>query len=253
MDEIRAVLFDLGETLLTFGKVGTTKLILQGARSSYDFLRQEGQPIGGFAGYFLRYLVRLRLRYFLAEFRGKDFDSLALLQQVGRREGIDFSREQWEEVIWRWYEPLSRLAEIEPDLHETLANLTESGLALGIVSNTFVNRASLDRQLADLGLLDFFPMRLYSYELMLRKPDARLFRIAAERIDEAPERILFVGDRVDLDVRPALDCGMAAALKDAYTNRGKATPAGAHRIENVAELPALIERINSYATQVSPL
>jgi len=118
MDEIRAVLFDLGETLLTFGKVGTTKLILQGARSSYDFLRQEGQPIGSFAGYFLRYLVRLRLRYFLAEFRGKDFDSLALLQQVGRREGINFSREQWEEVIWRWYEPLSRLAEIEPDLHE---------------------------------------------------------------------------------------------------------------------------------------
>ncbi|MDI6448962.1 HAD family hydrolase [Anaerobaca lacustris] len=249
MDEIRAVLFDLGETLLTFGKVGTTKLILQGARSSYDFLRQEGQPIGSFAGYFLRYLVRLRLRYFLAEFRGKDFDSLALLQQVGRREGIDFSREQWEEVIWRWYEPLSRLAEIEPDLHETLANLTESGVRLGIVSNTFVNRASLDRQLAGLGLLDFFPMRLYSYELMLRKPDARLFRIAAERIGEAPERILFVGDRIDLDVRPALDCGMAAALKDAYTNRGKATPAGAHRIENVAELPALIERINSSATQ----
>ena len=249
MDEIRAVLFDLGETLLTFGKVGTTRLILQGARSSYDFLRQQGQPVGSFAGYFLRYLVRLRLRYFLAEFRGKDFDSLALLQQVGHREGIDFSREQWEEVIWRWYEPLSRLAEIEPDLHETLANLTESGVKLGIVSNTFVNRASLDRQLADLGLLDFFPMRLYSYELMLRKPDLRLFRIAAERIDEAPQRILFVGDRIDLDVRPALDCGMAAALKDAYTNRGKATPPGAYRIENVAELPALIERINSSATQ----
>ena len=84
---------------------------------------------------------------------------------------------------------------------------------------------------------------------MLRKPDPRLFRIAAKRIDEAPERILFVGDRIDLDVRPALDCGMAAALKDAYTNRGKATPAGAHRIENLAELPALIERINSSATQ----
>lgn len=249
MDEIRAVLFDLGETLLTFGRLGTTRLILQGARSSHDFLRQQGQPVGGFAGYFLRYLVRLRLRYFLAEFRGKDFDSLALLQEIGRREGIDLSCAEWEEVIWRWYEPLSVLAQIEPGLHETLARLTESGLKLGIVSNTFVNRASLDRQLAGLGLLDFFPMRLYSYELAMRKPDPRLFGIAAERIGEAPQNILFVGDRIDLDVRPALDCGMAAALKDAYTNQGKATPPGAHRIRNLAELPTLIERVNTSATQ----
>ncbi len=250
MDEIKAILFDLGETLLTFGKLSTTRLILQGARSSHDFLRQQGQPVGSFAGYFLRYLVRLRLRYFLAEFRGKDFDSLALLQEVGRKEGIDLSRTEWEEVIWRWYEPLSVLAQIESGLHETLAHLTESGLKLGIVSNTFVNRASLDRQLADLGLLDFFPMRLYSYELAMRKPDPRLFHIAAERIGEAPQNILFVGDRIDLDARPALDCGMAAAVKDAHTNRRRATPPGAHRIRHLAELPALIEQINTSATQL---
>lgn len=249
MDDIRAVLFDLGETLLTFGKVPTTKLILQGARSSYDFLAEQGQPVGSFAGYFLRYLVRLRLRYFLAEFRGKDFDSLALLEQVGRKEGVDFSRRQWEEVIWRWYEPLSRRADIEPDLHETLTHLTESGIKLGIVSNTFVNRASLDRQLADLGLLDFFPVRLYSYELAMRKPDPRVFGIAAERIGEAPQNILFVGDRIDADIQAALDCGMRAALKEAYTNAGKDIPGGAWKIRRIAELPTLVERTNSSETQ----
>jgi HAD superfamily hydrolase (TIGR01549 family) len=245
MGEIKAVLFDLGETLLSFGRFSKTRLILQGARSSYDYLREQDQPVGSFAGYFLRYLVRLRVRYFLAEFRGRDFDSLALLQRIGQREGIRFSREQWEEVIWRWYEPLSVLAEIEPDLHKTLAHLKGAGLKLGIVSNTFVSRVSLDRQLEGLGLLDFFPMRLYSYELAMRKPDPRLFRIASEQIGEAPPHILFVGDRIDMDIRPALDCGMAAALKDAHTNRGKPTPAGAHRIQLLSELPALIERINS--------
>jgi HAD superfamily hydrolase (TIGR01549 family) len=253
MDEIKAVLFDLGETLLNFGKISTTRLILQGARSSYDFLKDQGQPVGSFTGYFLRCLVRLRLRHFLAEFRGRDFDSLALLQEAGRREGITFSRQQWEEVIWRWYEPLSVLAEVEPDLRETLARLKGSGLKLGIVSNTFVNRASLDRQLGSLGLLDFFGMRLYSHEVAMRKPDPRLFLIAAERIGEAPANILFVGDRIDLDARPALGCGMAAALKDAYTNQGKPTPAGAHRIRRLSELPALIECINSASTQPSSI
>ena len=245
--EIKAVLFDLGDTLLNFGKVNTTKLVLQGARSSYNYLKDQGQPVGSFAGYFLRYLVRLRLRYFLSEYTGRDFDSLALLEKVGRKEGVTCSREEWEQVIWRWYEPLSELAEVEWNLKETLTGLKALGLKLGIVSNTFVNRASLERHLRKLGLLDFFSVRLYSYELGLRKPDLRIFKIAAEKIGEALENILFVGDRIDKDILPALNGGMMAALKDAYTNAGKKTPPGAWRVRLIAELPGLIEQTNAKA------
>jgi len=249
--EIKAVLFDLGDTLLNFGKVNTTKLVLQGARSSYNYLKDQGQPVGSFAGYFLRYLVRLRLRYFLSEYTGRDFDSLALLEKVGRKEGMTCSREEWEQVIWYWYEPLSELAEVEWNLKETLTGLKEFGLKLGIVSNTFVNRASLERHLRKLGLLDFFSVRLYSYELGLRKPDLGIFKIAAEKIGEALENILFVGDRIDKDILPALNGGMTAALKDAYTNAGKETPPGAWRIRQISELPALIEKTNAAAIQAT--
>ncbi|UCD48886.1 MAG: HAD family hydrolase [Phycisphaerales bacterium] len=252
MNEIKAVLFDLGDTLVNFGKVSTTKLVLQGARSSYDYLKSQGQPVGSFAGYFLRYLVRLRIRYFLSEYRGKDFDSLALLERAGRKEGLTCSRAEWEQVIWRWYEPLSKLAELEDDLEKTLTDLQTMGLKLGIVSNTFVNRASLEKHLEQLGIRDFFPLRLYSYELGLRKPDRRIFEIAAERIGEAPPNILFVGDRIDKDIVPALDAGMKAALKDAYTNVAKDTPAGAWRIGRIAELPGLIERAKSEVARTSP-
>jgi len=250
--EIKAVLFDLGDTLLDFGKINTTRLVLQGARSSYNFIKNQGQPVGSFAGYFLRYLVRLRMHYFLSEYTGRDFDSLALLQKVGRKEGITFSREQWEQVIWHWYEPLSELAQVERNLKETLTRLKDLGLKLGIVSNTFVHRVSLERHLQKLGVLDFFSIRLYSYELGLRKPDARIFRIAAEKIGEALENILFVGDRIDKDIRPALKSGMAAALKDAYTNAGKTTPSGAWRISRIAELPDLIEKTAVQTLQGAP-
>jgi len=249
MDEIKAVLFDLGDTLLDFGKIHKTRMVLQGARSSHDYLRKLGQPVASFAGYFLRYLVRLRIRYYLSECRGQDFDSLALLQEAGRKDGLTCSREQWEEVIWHWYEPLSRLAEVEPDLKETLSSLLRKGIKLGIVSNTFVNRASLERHLEQLGLRDFFSLRLYSYELGLRKPDLRIFRAAAEQIEEAPEHILFVGDRIDKDVRPALACGMKAALKDAYTNAGKKAPDRAWKISRIAELPDLIQEANARVVQ----
>ena len=117
-------------------------------------------------------------------------------------------------------------------------------LKLGIVSNTFVNRASLERHLKVISILDFFPVQLYSYEYHVRKPSPELFRIAVEKIDVPAENILFVGDRIDNDILPAMGIGMKAALKEAYTNAGKRMPQGAYRIRRLAELPELIEKIN---------
>jgi len=101
------------------------------------------------------------------------------------------------------------------------------------------------------GLLEFFPVQLYSYEYHVRKPSTELFQIAAEKIGERPQNILFVGDRIDNDVLPALKSGMRAALKEAYTNRGRKLPPAALKIRRLAELPALIEQINAVAAQTA--
>lgn len=242
---IRAVLFDLGDTLLNFGRIRKTRVFLAGAKAAYAFLKEHSRYRGRFAWFFLRNLVRLHAKRAISNLQQRDFDSLALLQTVGTREGVQLSTEQWEQFAWLWYEPLGRCASIEPDLVETLGRLKRMGLKLGIVSNTFVNRASLERHLRELGLLDFFPLRLYSYEFHCRKPSVEIFRIAAERIGETARNIVFVGDRIDNDVEPALASGMKAVLKEARTNQGKKTPPGACRVQRLAELPSLIEKINA--------
>jgi HAD superfamily hydrolase (TIGR01549 family) len=244
---IQAVLFDLGDTILSFGRVHTTKVFLEAARASYAFLRQHSDYSGGFAWYFLRNLVRLRVKHVLSNLLQRDFNSLELLQTVGARKGVRLTSEQWEQFAWLWYEPLARQARIEPDLPQTLGALQRMGLRLGIVSNTFVCRASLERQLRELGLLSFFPVQLYSYEFRIRKPSLEIFRLAAQKIGAPAPQILFVGDRVDNDIRPALQCGMQAVLKEAHTNAGQRTPPGAHKVRLLAELPALVERINAGA------
>jgi len=247
--EIKAVLFDLGDTLLNFGRISTTRVFLQGARSSYRFLREHEQPVGPFAWYALRNLIRLRIRQLRSDLTGRDFDALTFLQDVGRRKGIQLSPKQWEQFAWSWYEPLSKLADVEWNVRETLAALKKLGLKLGIVSNTFVNRESLERHLSQRGLLEFFSVRLYSYEFAFRKPHLEIFRTAAQHIGEALENIVFVGDRIDKDIQPALRSGMMAVLKDAYTNVGKQTPAGAWKIRDLSELPGLIARANTTAMQ----
>jgi len=242
--QIKAVLFDLGETLLNFGRLNPRKIFLQGAGLSYDFLKSHNQPVGGFRYYCLWNMTALYFRRIISAITGNDFNSLALLRWTGMKKGIRLDGDQWRRYAWLWYEPLSKIATVEPDIKETLTKLKNSGLKLGIVSNTFVSACSLEKHMQQVGILDFFEPRLYSYQFDFRKPDSRIFKIAAERVGEAPKNILFVGDRIDKDIKPAIRSGMQAVLKTAYTNNGKKIPNGAWKINQISELPSLIEKIN---------
>ena len=245
--KIKAILFDLGETLLNFGQVNPRDIFRQGARLSYDFLKNSGQPVGSFKSYCFWYLAALYFRRIVSGITGNDFNSLAMLRWAGMKKGVRLDGQQWRHFAWLWYEPLSKIATVEPDIKETLTKLKNSGLKLGIVSNTFVSGDSLEKNMRQFNILDFFETRMYSYEFDFRKPDLRIFRIAAERIGESPQNILFVGDRIDKDVKPALKAGMQAVLKTAYTNNGKKLPRNAWGITKISELPGLIEKINSQA------
>lgn len=243
--EIKAVLFDLGETVLSFGRFSATRMFRQGARLSYEYLKSCGQRVGNFEYYCWWNLIALRIRHLISNITQNDFNSSALLRGIGKRKGITLDRHQWEQFSWLWYEPLSKIAKVEPDLRETLAKLQGLGLKLGIVSNTFVSGQSLERHLEQVGILEFFPVRLYSYQYDFRKPNHQLFKIAAERIGESPQHVAYVGDRIDKDILPALKLGMTAILKAAYTNAGQTPPYGAHKITHLADLPALIEALNA--------
>ncbi|MBN2457440.1 MAG: HAD family hydrolase [Sedimentisphaerales bacterium] len=242
---IKAVLFDLGETLLSFGKINTSKLFKAGAKLTYDFLRSCGQPVGSFRYYCWRNLIYLRIHYWLSKLTGRDFDTMSLLKKIGTKAGYKLTPQQWQHLAWLWYEPLSKVGTLEPNTAETLNALTKMGLKLGIISNTFITASSLDKHLEQLGILNFFTVRVYSCEFDFRKPDVRIFKVAAERIGETLGNILFVGDQVSRDIKATVRIGMRAVLKAAYTNTGKKTPKGTLKINHLSELPAIIGNINA--------
>jgi len=246
--KIKAILFDLGDTLVRFGRINTARLFLQSAKRTYNFLKNDGQAPGNFRYYCWRSLIYLRLRWLLSNITGKDFEALALLKRINKKYNVTLSEEQWQELVWLWYEPLSEASDVESGLSEALSSLKDSGLKLGIVSNTFVNGSCLDRHLRNIGIFDFFPVRIYSYRFNFRKPDLRIFKIASQKIGEKASNILFVGDRIDKDIKAALKAGMRAIVKTAHTNINKKLPKGTWKIETIAELPALVKKINSEAS-----
>jgi HAD superfamily hydrolase (TIGR01549 family) len=241
---INAVLFDLGDTLLNFGQVDIRAVFKEGAKNTYNFLKELGQPVGSLKAYAFRNFLAIRWRTFVSDITGNDFDSLELLKKIGKRQNYELDEAQWRKLGELWYEPLKKFGHPEDDLKETLSKLKQMQLKLGIVSNTFVSAFSLDKHMSQAGMDGFFDFVLYSYQVPWRKPDKKIFGYAAEKIGEKCENIMFVGDRIDKDVAPALKVNMAAALKQAYTNQGKTCPQGVYKIQKISELPAIIEKIN---------
>ena len=243
--KIQAVLFDLGETLINYGPIKTTSAIFEACKRSYEYLKKMGQPVGGFASYITGNLLNIRVKALLAELFGHDFDSLEELKKYGKRKKFTLTDEQWHDFNWFWYEPLTDHAKTESDLRQTLAKLRDAGIKLGIISNTFVNGSALDRHLEMEKIIEFFPMRLYSYQCNCRKPHKRIFTEGARMIGVAIENIIYVGDRLDKDVKGSVRAGMLPVLKKTHTNHAERCPKNVTVIEKLSELPGLIERINS--------
>lgn len=239
------MLFDLGETLINFGKVNAGQIFEKAGRSSYDYLKKVGQPVGTFGGYFWGNLFNVRIKAVFAELSGRDFDSLEEVKKFGKRKKFNLTDEQWRELHWRWYKPLEEISTVEKDLIQTLQLLKNAGLKLGIISNTFVNGCALDRHLEAVGIMNFFPMRLYSCDFKLRKPNKKIFIEGSRLIGVAPENIVYVGDRINKDVNGALNCGMVPVMKKAYTNEGKKCPDGVAVIDKISELPEVIDNLNT--------
>jgi len=240
MPVIQAVLFDLGETLLHYEPVDTLACFEQGARLAYQRLEQKGHRLPSFGRYHRRQRRAIKLAYAWSKLTGREFNSMDLLARMHRRMHLPTDGATLRDLTNLFYKPLSDHARQEPETTDVLVRLRSEGVALGLVSNTFVPGSALDDHLQREGLLEFFPVRVYSCDVGLRKPNPRVFRLALDRLGAEADRSLFVGDRLDVDVRGANRVGMISVLKAATLPDGGIRPR--HHIRRLAELPALITR-----------
>jgi putative hydrolase of the HAD superfamily len=100
-----------------------------------------------------------------------------------------------------------------PGTEETLRILSEAGLHLGMISNTYIPGYAVDRLLRSVGLLQYLKTRIYSGDEGVSKPDPRIFKLAEQRAGLPGKRILYVGDDVKNDIEAARAVGWTAALR----------------------------------------
>lgn len=240
---VEAVLFDLGDTLIQYGDVDKSALFREAARRTYGEWASRQRRMPDFRRYYLHQAFAMWWGYLKLLVRRREMDALRLLRRSSRKLMLEAPSPEdafFMELAWRWYEPLAEVATLEPRTAAVLRVLRRRGLKLGIVSNTFVPGEVLDRHLAALGLLRFFPMRVYSCDAGYRKPHGAIFAAAAERLGVAAERVVFVGDTYDADVTGAMRAGMVPVWKRHAMNAGQANRDGVASVRTLAELPELL-------------
>jgi putative hydrolase of the HAD superfamily len=198
-----AVLFDWGSTLMDF--VWDDALVEEGHRAGLRAIgREDPEELARLSAHFReRYLPLLHAPGTLEE-----VEYPALVRQLLARFDIAASDEQlarYLEAEHEAWEPAMQVASTSVALLEALRN---RGLKTGLVSNAtdpgWLLRVDLERQ----GLAPYLDAVVFSSELGKRKPHPAIYQAALTELGTAPERTLFVGDRLVEDVRGPAELGM---------------------------------------------
>lgn len=136
--------------------------------------------------------------------------------------------------------------DLYPDARPTLAKLRSDGLWVGIAGNQTVRAGGILRSL-DLPA----DMIATSDDWGVSKPDPEFFRCVADAAPYEPSEVLYVGDRLDNDIRPAAAFGLHTAL----IRRGPWGTIQQHdpdadrvptmRIDSLSELPSRVAEFNA--------
>ncbi len=213
MKNIQAVVFDIGGTLLDFDRKESYAELKEGARLAHGHLVSAGFSPPSVDRYRRRIIGRLARAYLWSRMTGAELDPMREFDTMHRSMGFRVGSEDAIELARKLYSPNKALAHAHPDTANTLETLRSLGLKLALISNTIAPPSGIEDHLTQEGLLDFFPVRIYSCVVGVPKPNRRIFNVALEKLGIPPDRTLYVGDKPAIDVFGAKRVGMKTALR----------------------------------------
>ncbi|MCW4020349.1 MAG: HAD family hydrolase [Candidatus Bathyarchaeota archaeon] len=201
MFDLKAVLFDLGGTLI---KTAPVPLIYKRILAAHGIhlpikendpsFREVDEELS-FADYTLPYDEFWRI------------SDIKTLRRLGIRENLE---ELAAAVTDEWHDNSG--IEIYPDVKETLEMLKERGLKMGVVTNGF--RFDIEDNLARIGLSGMFDATVGVDDVGTPKPNKEIFLYAVRKLGVEPHEALFVGDNPEVDYEGAENAGLKTVLID---------------------------------------
>lgn len=216
----RAVLFDLGGTLVRYYSRGEFPTLLEQAA----LLHLPGEEVRRRAG---------EENQEASDFRVRPLEErLARIFRLGESET---SGERLEALCRCFMRPILTLARRYDDTLPNLRRLRTEGYRVAIVSNTsWGSPAWLWREeIARHGLAEWIDATVFCRDVGWRKPAPQIFTFALEQVEARPEESLFVGDDYRWDVAGPRAVGIEAVLIDRGGTAGDTAERAIHGLDEL--------------------
>jgi HAD superfamily hydrolase (TIGR01549 family) len=233
----RAIIFDLGSTLIEYETVPWPELSVECAHSMREYLLNKKFDVPDKESFVKRFeenkagfrrLARDELiEWDIPQAMGKFLDSL----------GTVHTPDLLEELFDAYYEPVEKQLYLYDDTLATLDRLKTSYPTIGLVSNTIFPERTHRQELKRFGIDPYLSFCIFSSTFRLRKPHPDIFYQAANFAGVAPGECVYIGDRFIEDVEGPRKIGMESILKFRHgRDYPEPIPEWVRRIDDLSEV-----------------
>lgn len=208
---IRAVIFDLGGTLIEYAGEFRTwpELEEPGLNAAYAILDEHGQKLPKIEDFRTKAYEILPGRWREATDGKKNLTVADLILDTLNQLSIQSPPGQILDAAAAHYErAVCDGAVAVPHGRKTLAELSANGYALGLISNTMFSGGAHLQDLERFRLHNYFDSLLFSADVNKWKPNRAPFHHVMSALRSTPESTVFVGDDPGADVVGARRAGM---------------------------------------------
>ena len=235
MPDIDGVLFDYGQTLVTFEY--PKRALLEVIRNFLPTIEETvGAPAP--APELILEQVLMPLEKYVASTSVDEVDWLEVARAswasagLGLPDGLLYEIVDAEQMCW------DRIVRVDPDAWQVLELLRSRGIRRAICSNAPFPPEMMRRQVRSNGIGALMDGAVFSSMVGRRKPAPEIYRAALDIVAVEPERVLFVGNREPEDYQGPRALGMRAVICTAHNTHS--TAPGVPVIARLAELADLL-------------
>jgi putative hydrolase of the HAD superfamily len=241
--KLKAILFDMGSTLIEFENSTWDILGRICAERGYRLLKENDLSLPDFN----EFVKLLEVEYLRAYEGVKDSLKEFKFEQVagGFFKVLDLSISDglYEPFMQVYYQPISDQLTSIDDAEEVLKYFKKKGAKIGLVSNTVFPQRFHLKELERFGLFSYLDTYNFSSEVGVKKPHPDIFLKTLNDLHAEPKHAVFVGDRLVEDVGGAQKVGMKGILQYLKRRDLSAPITPDAKIDQLKELPETISSL----------
>ena len=190
--KFKAVLFDLGGTLIEYENQDWPTLGKMGIAAGYSLVKEmfpHLPRVEQFGETFYKHL-----REILDE--RNDHSEVELYDTCTRifnLMGLSLNDGIVEKFVDMYYQPVTNQITLIPGAIEILDTIEKHGLSIGLVSNSIFPEKFHRGEMERFGLLRHFDFTIFSSTVGIRKPSKKIFNMALKKADVKSSQAIFIG------------------------------------------------------------